>query len=65
MLTGAIVFSVLRNPRTDASYLHIAQFENVPSDEEKDVFKRVFSDSLRNFVRIAKLEVVLSNIVLT
>ena len=63
MLTGAIVISILRNPPTDASYLHIARFENVASDEENDLFQRALSDSLRDFVRIAQLEVELNHIV--
>ena len=54
MLTGAIVIFILRNPPADASYLHIARFENVASDN--DLFVRALSDSLSAFVSIAQLE---------
>ena len=63
LLTGAIVIPILRNPPTDASYLHIARFENVASEEENDLFKRALSDSLRHFVNIAQLEVEPNHIV--
>ena len=58
-----IVISILRNPPTGASYLHIARFENVASDKENDFFDRALSNSLRDFVCIAQLEVELSHTV--
>ena len=63
MLTGAIVISILRNPPTDACYLHITRFENLASDEENNLSKRALNDLPRDFDRIAQLEVVLNHIV--
>ena len=63
MLTGAIVISILRKLPTDASYLLIARFENVASDEKNDLFERALSDLLRDFVQIAQLEFELNHIV--
>ena len=63
MLTGATVISILRNLPTDASYLHIARFENVASEEKNDLFEKALSDWLRDFVAFAQLEVELNQIV--
>ena len=51
----------MRNLPTDVSYLHIARFENVASDN--DLFVTALSDLLRDFVRISQLEGELNHIV--
>ena len=56
-----IVISILCNPPTDASHLHIVRFENVASDEEKNLSVRELSNSLKGFVRIAQFEVKLNH----